>query len=133
MLGINEIMLLAVNGTLMSNLELNRQMLEAGGVFVSEDTTAPLYRMWSINDTYPGMTYSETEGACIAVELWDLSAGGILQLLSGEPEGLCLGKVKLAAGQVVLGILAEARILKGCVDITRFGGWRNYIRSKQED
>jgi hypothetical protein len=133
MVGEIETMLLAVNGTLMRNLELNRQMLDAGAVFIAEDTTAPQYRMWSIQDAYPGMTYSETEGACIAVELWDLSAGGILQILSGEPEGLCLGKLKLSDGRVVLGILAESRILTGCKDITRFGGWRNYIRSKLED
>ncbi len=92
--------------------------------------TAPAYRLWSIHDAYPGMTRDDRRGTGIALELWELSAGGILQLLRGEPEGLCLGKVTLADGRVVLGILAEATILEGCQEITRFGGWRKYLQSK---
>jgi gamma-glutamylcyclotransferase (GGCT)/AIG2-like uncharacterized protein YtfP len=123
-------MILAVNGTLMRGLELNSHMLDAGGVFICEDITAPVYRLWSIHDDYPGMARSESGGAGITVELWELSAEGILQLLSGEPQGLCLGKVTLADGRVVLGILAEAQILENCSEITRFGDWRNYLQSK---
>jgi gamma-glutamylcyclotransferase (GGCT)/AIG2-like uncharacterized protein YtfP len=122
-------MILVVNGTLMRGLELNPHMLDAGGVFISENITAPVYRLWSIRDVYPGMARAESGGTGIAIELWELSAEGILQLLSGEPEGLCLGKVALADGQVVLGILAEAQILENCQEITRFGGWRNYLKS----
>ena len=123
-------MILAVNGTLMRGLTLNPHMLDAGGVFISEGITAPVYRLWSIRDGYPGMARAELGGAGIAVELWELPAEGILQLLSGEPEGQCLGKVALADGQVVLGILAEAWILENCPEITRFGGWQNYLQSK---
>ncbi len=126
----NSRMLLAVNGTLMRGLELNPQMLEAGGIFISEAYTEPGYRLWSIHDAYPGMTHDDMGGTGIALELWELSAGGILQLLWGEPEGLCLGKVTLADGRVVLGILAETCILKGCREITNFGGWRKYLQSK---
>jgi hypothetical protein len=123
-------MILAVNGTLMRGLELNQHMLDAGGLFISEVITAPVYRLWSIQDGYPGMAHAESGGAGITVELWELSAEGILQLLSGEPEGLCLGKVTLADCRVVLGILAEAQILENCSEITRFGGWQNYLQSK---
>jgi hypothetical protein len=122
-------MILAVNGTLMRGLELNPHMLDAGGEFICESITAPIYRLWSIHDDYPGMVRSESGGAGIAVELWKLSTEGILQLLAGEPEGLCLGKVTLADNRVVLGILAETRILVNCEEITRFGGWRNYLQS----
>jgi Allophanate hydrolase C-terminal domain len=122
-------MILAVNGTLMRGLGLNPHLLEAGGIFVSEETTAPVYRLWSIHDDYPGMVRSESGGASIAVELWELPTEGILQLFSGEPEGLCLGKVTLADNRVVPGILAEAWILKDCKEITRFGGWRKYLLS----
>jgi hypothetical protein len=122
-------MILAVNGTLMRGLGLNPHMLDAGGVFICEDITAPGYRLWSIHDDYPGMTHGESGSAGIAVELWELSDEGILLLLSGEPEGLCLGKITLADGRVVLGILAEARILRNCREITRFGGWRSYLQS----
>jgi gamma-glutamylcyclotransferase (GGCT)/AIG2-like uncharacterized protein YtfP len=123
-------MILAVNGTLMRGLKLNAHMLDAGGIFISEDITAPVYRLWSIHDAFPGMVRDDLVGVGIAVELWKLPAEGILQLLSDEPEGLCVGKVALANGQVVLGILAEAIILEGCQEITKFGGWRNYLQSK---
>jgi hypothetical protein len=46
--------LLAVNGTPMRGLELNKNMLKAGGVFVREDLTDAHYRLWSINDRHPG-------------------------------------------------------------------------------
>jgi gamma-glutamylcyclotransferase (GGCT)/AIG2-like uncharacterized protein YtfP len=123
-------MILAVNGTLMRGLELNSHLLDAGGVFISEAITAPVYRLWSIHDAYPGMVRDDLVGVGIAVELWKLPAEGILQVLSDEPEGLCVGKVALADGQAVLGILAEAIILEGCQEITKFGSWRNYLQSK---
>ena len=47
--------LLAVNGTLMRGLELNKNMQKAGGVFIREDRTDAHYRLWSINDQHPGM------------------------------------------------------------------------------
>ncbi len=124
-------MILAVNGTLMRGLELNPHMLEAGGTFVSEGITAPVYRLWSIHDAYPGMVRAESGGSGIAIELWELSTEGILQLLSGEPKGLCLGKVILADGRIVLGILAETHILENCLEITHFGGWRKYLQSRK--
>jgi hypothetical protein len=126
----NDRSLLAVNGTLMRGLELNPRMLEAGGIFVCESITAPAYRLWSIHDAYPGMTRDDRRGSRIAIELWELSDRGIFQLLRGEPEGLCLGKVTLSDGRIQLGILAETYILEGCREITCYGGWREYLQSK---
>lgn len=42
--------LLAVNGTLMRGLELSQNLLNVGAKFVEEASTAPLYRLYSIND-----------------------------------------------------------------------------------
>ncbi len=86
-------MLLAVNGTLMRGFELNPQMLEAGGVFISEAYTAPGYRLWSIHDAYPGMTRDDRRGTGIALELWELSADGILQLLSVNRKDFAWGRL----------------------------------------
>ena len=47
--------LIAVNGTLMGGLGLNQNTLAAGAVFVREDRAASCYRLWSIDDRYPGM------------------------------------------------------------------------------
>ena len=45
----------AVNGTLMRGLKLNNNLLNVGAVFDRESSTAPCYRLWSIDDQYPGM------------------------------------------------------------------------------
>jgi len=59
--------LLAVNGTLMRGLELNGNMLRAGGEFVREDVTDEHYRLWSINDRHPGMTRVADGGRGVAL------------------------------------------------------------------
>ena len=46
---------LAVNGTLMRGLPLEKNLLDAGAFFLREAATAPCYRLWSINDHNPAM------------------------------------------------------------------------------
>ena len=49
---------LAVNGTLMRGLPLEKNLLDAGATFLREAATAPCYRLWSINDNNPAMLRS---------------------------------------------------------------------------
>jgi len=123
-------MLLAVNGTLMQGLELNYHLIEAGARFVTETSTAPCYRLWSIEDRYPGMLRDPEGGERIELEIWDVPEREIASLVAGEPDGLCLGKILLEDGQTVLGMLAEPYIITGKTEITGFGGWRKYINRK---
>src|SRR5262245_45478785 len=116
-------MLLAVNGTLMRGLALNANLLQAGASFVAEARTAPVYRLWSIGDVYPGMLRVGQGGAAIALELWDVPAEGLAQILSREPAGLSIGRVSLSDGRQVLGVLAEPYLVEAQRDITSFGGW----------
>lgn len=119
-------LLLAVNGTLMRGLELNDNLQQANAVFVKETETAPIYRLWSIEDRYPAMQRVLAGGQAIAVEVWAVPAAGICEILQQEPPGLCIGKVTLANGEVVLGVLAEAVACEGRLEITEWGGWRAY-------
>ena len=119
--------LLAVNGSLMRGLEFNPTLLAAGAVFVREITTEPSYRLWSINDRYPAMVRVTSGGAAVAGEIWSVPVGGLVFVLQEEPPGLTIGKVKLADGSVVLGVLGEPAICEGQKEITAFGGWRAYI------
>lgn len=118
---------LAVNGTLMRGLELNRNLLEAGAVFVCETTTEPSYRLWSIDDLHPAMLRVAEGGATIAVEIWSVPEEAFASLLMAEPAGLCIGKVRLADGREVLGVLGEPALCEGRHEITSYGGWRAYI------
>lgn len=126
-------MLLAVNGTLMRGLELNGNLVGAGGRFVREATTAPVYRLYSIGDVHPAMVRAEAGGAAIALELWDLPEAGIARVLAGEPAGLCIGKVALHDGENVLGVLGEPWLVARGTEITRHGGWRAYIAALKKD
>ena len=121
---------LAVNGTLMRGLELNPNMLQAGAVFVKEASTAPIYRLWSIQDVHPAMMRVLDGGVSIALEVWAVPPAGLSQILMQEPPGLCIGKVLLAGGEVVLGVLGEPFLCRNQPEISEWGGWRSYIASK---
>jgi gamma-glutamylcyclotransferase (GGCT)/AIG2-like uncharacterized protein YtfP len=122
---------LAVNGTLMRGLALNPHLLAVGAVFVRETTTAPVYRLWSIDDRYPAMMRVSTGGTAIAVEVWKVPLAHLGAILLQEPAGLCIGKVRLADGEDVLGVLGEAILCASGREISQWGGWRAYSASLQ--
>ena len=124
-------MLLAVNGTLMRGLELNQNLLDAGARFVRETRTAPTYRLWSIRDRHPAMLRVGAGGTAVAVEVWDVPAAGIADILIKEPPGLSIGKVILEDGTEVLGVLGELALCEGQREITRYGGWRAYVAARE--
>ncbi len=123
---------LAVNGTLMRGLELNANLLAVGATFVREAMTEPRYRLWSIDDRHPAMMRVATGGAAIALEIWDVPTTGLTEILLREPPGLCIGKVRLADGEEVLGVLGEAILCEGKREITQWGGWRAYIADLEQ-
>ncbi len=116
----------AVNGTLMRGLELNGNLQNVGAIFVREDVTEPIYRLWSIADRHPAMLRVSENGQAIALEIWSVTLDALGKILLSEPAGLCIGKVILADGQEVLGVLGEPFLCEGQKEITEYGGWRNY-------
>ncbi|MEV0623472.1 gamma-glutamylcyclotransferase [Nonomuraea sp. NPDC050404] len=119
---------LAVNGTLMRGLELNGNLLDAGATFLREDATAPCYRLWSIDDRHPAMIRTtDGSGVSVAVEVWEVPAEGLAGVLLSEPAGLSIGKVSLADGTEVLGVVGEPFLVAGKREITEFTGWRRYV------
>src|SRR5512132_3354547 len=105
--------LLAVNGTLMRGLELNTNLLAAGASFVRETRTAPVYRLWSIDDRHPAMVRVASGGVAVAVEVWSVPGAG------------------LADGSEVLGVLGEPILCEGQREITAHGGWRAYVAVRE--
>jgi len=125
-----EAILLAVNGTLMRGLELNGNMVNAGATFVREARTSPHYRLYTIGDVHPAMLRVSAGGAAVELELWQVPPQGLAAILLAEPAGLSVGKVILADGAEVLGVLGEPWLCEGRPEITRHGGWRNYIAAR---
>ena len=121
--------LLAVNGGLMRGMRSHSVMLAAGARFMREDATASEYRMWSIDDEFPAMVRATQSGACIALELWELTPEGFVSVLQREPKGLSVAHVNLLNGDTVLGVVGEPILCEGRREITEFGGWRAYVES----
>ena len=122
--------LLAVNGTLMRGLELNANLIEAGATFVREARTAPVYRLWSIDDRHPAMIRVDVGGAAIALEVLSVPPDSLAEILLKEPPGLCIGKIRLEDGSETLGVLGEPALCEGQREITIYGGWRAYVASR---
>jgi hypothetical protein len=98
---------------------------------VRETVTEPTYRLWTINDDYPAMfRVTDGLGVAVQVEVWSVPAAGMAEILLNEPPGLAIGRVRLADGSMVLGVLGENALVEGQDEITQHGGWRNYIKSK---
>ncbi|MFN8033717.1 MAG: carbamate kinase [Mycobacterium sp.] len=123
--------LLAVNGTLMRGLKLSPNMAAAGATFVQETSTEPVYRIWTINDDHPAMIrVTDGSGVAVAVEVWSVPAAGLAGILLNEPPGLSIGKVNLADGSTVLGVIGEPALVEGHREISQHGGWRAYTAAE---
>ena len=124
-----EKVILAVNGTLMRGLELAGNLRKVHASFVKKSQTEKAYRLYSISDQYPAMIRSD-DGESIAVELYKITEEGMKEVLSKEPEGLTIEKIKLIDGQEVYGVIGLPSIVEGQKDITSYKGWRKYINEK---
>ncbi|MGB3571389.1 MAG: glutamyl-tRNA amidotransferase [Phormidesmis sp.] len=124
-----ETLKLAVNGTLMRGLALCPNLLNVGATFDREAKTEAAYRLWTIEDKYPAMVKVREGGVAVAVEVWNVPLAGLGVVLSQEPPGLAIGKVMLADGEEVLGVIGEPLTVEGMKEISEFGGWRAYQQS----
>lgn len=124
----------AVVGAHLSGLPLNHQLTALGATLNEATRTAPAYRLHALPGTTPpkpGLQRVRTGGQAIALEVWDLPLTRVGDFLAGIPAPLGLGNVELADGRVVHGFLCEAHALEGAQDISRFGGWRAYLKHLQ--
>jgi allophanate hydrolase len=123
---------IAVVGSHMSGLPLNRELTELGGRFEWADRTAPFYRFYVMagGPPYrPGLVRVSQDGAAIELEVWSLPTEKVGAFLRRIPAPLGLGRVGLADGSTITGFLCESHATEGARDITRLGGWRTYLRS----
>ncbi|MFG2956971.1 allophanate hydrolase [Streptomyces sp. NPDC048291] len=121
---------LAVAGAHLTGQPLNPQLLALGAVLDRTTTTAPTYRCYALRTTppKPGLVHVGEGGAPIETEVWSLPAEGLGRLLATLPHPMTLGRVDLSDGTSIPGFLCEPSALTDAEDITRYGGWRNFLK-----
>jgi allophanate hydrolase len=122
---------LAVCGAHMSGLPLNHQLTERGGRLLQTCRTAPHYRLFALSGfspPRPGIVRAESGGHAIEVEVWALPTESVGSFIDGIPPPLGIGSVELESGELVRGFLCEGYAVAGAEDVSRFRGWRAYMR-----
>lgn len=99
--------------------------------FLGAVRTAPIYRFFSVRDEFPALLLSETGGASIEGELYDVPMESIrTDFLPEEPAELELTVIALDDGRSVLAVGLRPGLVESIPDqlteITQHGGWRQY-------
>ncbi len=126
---------LAVVGAHLTGMPLNVQLQERNALFVESTFTAKNYRLYALPNTTPpkpGLIRTETEGAEIIVELWDVPVQHFGSFVALIPAPLGIGTLTLIDEREVKGFICEGAAVTGAKDITHLGGWRAYIKSLQK-
>jgi len=129
---------LLVVGHHLSGQPRNSELTGRSGVLLETTTTTGDYRLLRIGTDapagvpVPALIRSPGNGARIEVELWQLPAAELPGLLAGLPDVLALGRVRLADGRTVPGLVGDESVVSGAAghpvtDITHTGGWRRHL------
>jgi allophanate hydrolase len=123
--------LLAVVGAHLSGQPLNHELTNRGARLVKTCRTASSYRLYALRNTSPpkpGLLRDRSlDGWGVEVEVWSMPMNQFGSFVAGVPAPLGIGTVELKDGSSVKGFICEPAGLEGAQEITRFGGWRNYL------
>jgi allophanate hydrolase len=122
---------LAVVGAHLSGQPLNWQLTDRGARLIKACRTAPEYRLYALDGTMPpkpGLVRDrDFRGAGIEVEVWAVPEDRFGSFVADVPAPLGIGSALLDYGQTVKCFICEPYALGAATEITRFGGWRNYL------
>ena len=122
---------IAVAGAHLTGQPLNHQLVELGGKLWRKCRTAPVYRLYALENRpplRPGLVrQADGRGTAVEVEVWELPPAGAGNFLSRVLPPLVIGTVELEDGRAVKGFLCEDYAIHGAKDISAFGGWRTWL------
>ena len=125
---------LAVVGAHLTGQPLNGQLTTLGARLLRTTHTTDAYRLHALAGTVPpkpGLVRGAPgTGAAIEVEVWALTQAAFGTFVAAIPPPLGIGTLQLADGSSVKGFICEPAALAGAKDITSFGGWRAFLKSK---
>lgn len=119
---------IAVCGAHMSGLPLNNQLISRRAELVRATKTAPVYRMFALDEKRPGLVRVADGGAALELEVWRIPSTEAGSFLAGIPSPLGLGRILLEDGSNVCGFLCEHIATTDRQDITEHGGWRAWLK-----
>jgi len=119
---------MAVCGAHMSGLPLNSQLTSRHAELVRITKTAPVYRMFALDDKRPGLVRVPDGGGALELEIWRISSTQAGAFLDEIPSPLGLGRIQLDDGTDVCGFLCEQVATRDKPDITAHGGWRAWLK-----
>jgi allophanate hydrolase len=123
---------IAVVGAHLSGMALNPQLQGLGATLVKKTSTSASYRLYVLPNTTPvkpGMV-RDASGSKINLEVWKLRAESFAQFVSAIPAPLGIGNIELDDGHWVKGFICEPYALHQAVEITQFGGFREYLATR---
>jgi allophanate hydrolase len=123
-----------VVGAHLSGMPLNGQLRERGARLLEKTKTAADYRLYALANTTPPKPGLVREpgfaGPGIEVEVWGMPLEKLGSFLALIPPPLGLGTIVLEDGSTATGFICEPAGIAGTAEITRFGGWRNYLANR---
>jgi allophanate hydrolase len=130
----SEMILIAVVGAHLSGQPLNGQLTEREARLVRSCRTAPEYRLYALKETVPvkpGLErVAKGTGHAIEVEVWEMPEKNLGSFVKQIPPPLGIGTLTLEDGTTVKGFICEPYALAEALDISHFGGWRGYLKSR---
>jgi hypothetical protein len=122
---------LAVVGAHLAGQTLNWQLTDRGARLLKSCRTAPEYRLYALEGTMPpkpGLVRDrEFRGPGIEVEVWAIPEDRFGGFVADVPAPLGIGSAVLEDGETVKCFICEPYAIAGATEVTRFGGWRNYL------
>ena len=123
---------LFVNGTLMRGLALHGNL--AGAEFLGAARTAPIYRLYSIDDRHPGMFEVAEGGVAVAGEIYRVPDEVWRRVEAGEPATSIAARSGSPTGARCRASSIRASLPKARHrDISDYGDWRAYIAARQSE
>jgi allophanate hydrolase len=123
---------LVVFGAHLRGQPLNGQLAELGARFTGDVRTSEEYRMVALNTTppKPGIIRVAEDGASLIGERWTISPAGLGRFLAQLPAPVALGSITLEGGDQAIGFHCDPVAAADATDITKYGGWRAYLRHR---
>lgn len=101
----------------------------AGARFLEDVRTAPRYRLWFVDSLWPALVPAD-DGVAIACELYDAPDDLLERLAEIEPPGWDRAGVELADGRVAEAFLGAPELAARVVDVSGYGSWGAFVRSR---